>query len=46
MYLTNGETAGKTVVLPANADFSGWEEITEEEYQRMQDAADEMEDMK
>lgn len=31
MYLTNGETYGKTVVLPANADVSAWCEVTEEE---------------
>lgn len=27
--LTNGETYGKTVVLPAEADYSGWQEINE-----------------
>ena len=32
MFLTNGDTAGKTVVLPADADYSAWREITEEEY--------------
>ena len=32
MMLTDGETAGKTVVLPADADFSQWHEITEGEY--------------
>ena len=32
MYLTNGETCGKTVVLPETADQSVWYEITEEEY--------------
>ena len=32
-YLTDGETAGKTVVLPADADFSKWHEITQEEYE-------------
>lgn len=30
-YLTNGETYGKTVVLPAGADASEWREVTEEE---------------
>ena len=34
-YLTDGETCGKTVVLPADADFSVWHEITEEEYAAM-----------
>ena len=32
MYLTNGETYGKTVVLPADADHSVWHEITDAEY--------------
>lgn len=32
MYLTNGETYGKTVVLPEGADTSAWHEITEAEY--------------
>lgn len=31
MYLTNGETYGKTVVLPESADQSVWHEITEAE---------------
>jgi hypothetical protein len=31
MYLTNGETYGKTVVLPADADASVWREVTEDE---------------
>ena len=30
-YLFNGETYGKTVVLPANADASAWREVTEDE---------------
>ena len=30
-YLTNGETYGKTVVLPEGADASEWREITEAE---------------
>lgn len=40
MYLTNGDTAGKTVVLPANADYSVWREITEAEYNEMQNPAE------
>ena len=32
MYLTNGETYGKTVVLPADAEYSAWHEISEAEY--------------
>ena len=32
MYLTDGETYGKTVVLPADADSSVWREITDAEY--------------
>ena len=31
MFLTNGETYGKTVVLPADADHSVWKEVTEDE---------------
>ena len=34
MYLTNGDTCGKMVVLPETADQSVWYEITEEEYQQ------------
>ena len=29
MYLTDGETYGKTVVLPADADHSVWKEVSE-----------------
>ena len=32
MYLTNGETYGKTVILPESANQGDWYEITEEEY--------------
>lgn len=31
MFLTDGETCGKTVVLPESADYSVWYEVTEEE---------------
>lgn len=31
MCLTNGETYGKTVVLPVDADHTVWQEIPEEE---------------
>lgn len=31
-YLTNGNTYGKTVVLPEGADVNEWYEITEDEY--------------
>ena len=37
-YLTNGETYGKTVVLPESADASLWHEITEAEYEALQEA--------
>lgn len=30
-FMFNGETYGKTVVLPADADASAWREVTEEE---------------
>lgn len=29
MYLTDGKTCGKTVVLPADADHTVWKEVTE-----------------
>ena len=34
MYLTNGETYGKTVVLPESANVNEWYEITEAEYEK------------
>ena len=36
MYLTNGDSVVKTVVLPENADASVWSEITEEEAKQLQ----------
>jgi len=36
MFLTNGDTFGKTVVLPESADQNQWREITEEEYNILQ----------
>lgn len=36
-YLTNGETYGKTVVLPMDADHSVWREITEAEKEKMEE---------
>ena len=41
MYLTNGETYGKTVVLPESADQSVWYEISEQEYNKLQEAVNE-----
>ena len=41
MYLTNGETYGKTVVLPESANTNDWYEITEEEYNKLQEEFDE-----
>lgn len=35
MYLTNGETYGKTVILPESADTNAWYEITEAEYEKI-----------
>jgi len=32
MYLTDGETFGKTVILPENANVDDWKEVTEVEY--------------
>jgi CMP-N-acetylneuraminic acid synthetase len=37
-YLTNGETYGKTVVLPETANASEWYEITDAEYEARQEA--------
>lgn len=31
MYLTDGETYGKTVILPFDADHTVWYEVTEAE---------------
>lgn len=33
-YLTNGETYGKTVVLPESANANEWYEVGEEEYNK------------
>ena len=35
-YLTDGETYGKTVVLPADADHTVWKEVTEEELPKIE----------
>ena len=35
MYLTNGETYGKTVVVPESANTNEWYEITDIEYNRI-----------
>ena len=37
-YLTNGETYGKTVVLPENANPNEWYEISDVEYEAIQNA--------
>lgn len=37
MYLTNGETYGKTVVLPESASADEWYEISEEEYKQVEE---------
>lgn len=31
MFLTDGETYGKTIVLPESADPAEWREVTEED---------------
>lgn len=41
MTLTNGETFGKTVVLPASADADKWREISDEEAERLQAESEE-----
>ncbi len=40
MWLTNGETYGKTVTLPPGADAAAWWEITDEEKQLAEAAAE------
>lgn len=37
-YLFNGETYGKTVVLPVGADVSAWKEVAEEELPKEDEA--------
>lgn len=44
MYLTNGETCGKTVVLPERADASEWWEITKEEKESMESEEQQMDE--
>lgn len=36
-YLTNGDTYGETVVLPADADASQWQEVTEDQLPKAED---------
>ena len=38
MHLTNGETYGKTVVLPETANTDDWYEITDIEYNRIMES--------
>ncbi len=38
MFLTDGNTFGKTVVLPANADYSVWQEVTQTEKEAREQA--------
>lgn len=38
MYLTNGETYGKTVILPEGANADEWREISDAEYEARQEA--------
>lgn len=38
MYLTNGETYGKTVILPETANTNDWYEITDIEYNRIMES--------
>jgi hypothetical protein len=35
-YLTDGESYGKTVILPAGVDTANWHEITDEAYTAIQ----------
>ena len=36
-FLTDGESYGKTVVLPADADASVWQEVTEDKLPQEQE---------
>lgn len=38
-YLTDGNTYGKTVVLPVNADPAQWQEVTEEQLPKNEEVA-------
>lgn len=40
MTLTDGETFGKTVVMPMSANADDWHEITDEEAARLQAEAE------
>lgn len=42
--LTNGETYGKTVVLPADADHTVWQEIDETDIPKDPDIIEEVEE--
>ena len=42
MYLTNGETYGKTVILPETANAEEWHEITAEEYEESSESEGEV----
>ncbi len=41
MYLSDGQTFGMTVVLPAEADHTVWQEITEEEKAQLEQSGKE-----
>lgn len=38
-YLTDGESYGRTIILPEGADVSVWYEITKEEYEEAQETS-------
>lgn len=39
MYLTDGQTYGRTVVLPVDADHTCWREVTEAELPKEREEA-------
>lgn len=45
MFLTNGESFVKTVVLPMDADEAVWYEITEEEAQEIMSREEDIHDV-
>ena len=42
MFLTDGETFGKTVILPEGAECSQWTEITEAEKEQIEQTQNEV----
>ena len=39
-FLTDGKTYGQTIVLPVDADFTEWQEVSEEELPKEETTAE------